>query len=176
MLQVRDVADALLKTAQKITDEELKNLQLTRDHIRFISQDLFGAGFATTMETFRWALNLLAAFPDKQNTMQTELDKVLQGRSPGLRDRDQLPYCEAVLLEVLRISSLVPLSLPHSIVQDTVFRGYFIPKGALVLTNLYGHHRNPEIFPDPFRFHPERFLDNYGCLNPDFVWKIMAFR
>ncbi len=69
-----------------------------------------------------------------------------------------------VLLEVYRYSTLMPLNLPHSTMEDTTLRGFFIPKGTTIFTNFYAHHRNPEFFPEPEDFKPERFLTADGLL------------
>ena len=48
--------------------------------------------------------------------------------------------------------------------EDTTLRGFFIPKGTTIFANFYAHHRNPEIFPEPETFKPERFLTADGKL------------
>ena len=52
--------------------------------------------------------------------------------------------------------------VPHSPVEDTEFRGYFIPKDAVIIPNLHAVLHNPEVFPDPETFKPERFLNSDG--------------
>jgi cytochrome P450 len=164
--EVRDVADALYVASKEVEDSVLKKVQATRDQVRFISQDLFFAGFGTTMETMRWCMNIMAVYQDKQAKVQAELDAVLDSdEKPNLHNRGQMPYTDAAFLECLRLSSLAPLALPHCVMQDTELRGYFIPKGSLVMTNLYGHHRNPDHFADPFQYKPERFLNEDGLLD-----------
>jgi cytochrome P450 len=69
-----------------------------------------------------------------------------------------------MLLEVYRYSALLPLNLPHCTMEDTTLRGFFIPKGTTIFSNLYAHHRNPEFFPEPEAFKPERFLTTEGIL------------
>jgi cytochrome P450 len=69
-----------------------------------------------------------------------------------------------LLLEVYRFSALAPLGLPHCTMEDTTLHGFFIPKGTTIFANLYAHHRNPEFFPEPEAFKPERFLTADGIL------------
>lgn len=71
-----------------------------------------------------------------------------------------MPYAEAVLSEVLRISSTVPLAIAHSSVEDTEFNGFFIPKDTMILANIRGVHMDPLIWGDPESFRPERFLNS----------------
>lgn len=69
-----------------------------------------------------------------------------------------MPYTEAVINEVMRFSSMVPLAVFHSSTEDTTFRGYNIPKGTLVIPNLYATMHDPAVWGDPQVFRPERFL------------------
>jgi cytochrome P450 len=73
-----------------------------------------------------------------------------------------MPYTEAVIMEVLRKSSLVPLGVLHRALADKEFHGYMIPKGTLLLANLYSVHHNPKYWGDPENFRPERFLSEDG--------------
>jgi cytochrome P450 len=77
-----------------------------------------------------------------------------------------------MLLEILRFSALVPLSVPHSAMEDTTLRGYFIAKGTTLIANLYAHHRNAKVFPDPDSFKPERFLTKDGKVGKNTVGSI----
>ncbi|XP_019642065.1 PREDICTED: cytochrome P450 2U1-like, partial [Branchiostoma belcheri] len=72
------------------------------------------------------------------------------------------PYVNACLLEVMRIRTVVPLSIPHTPSETVKVRGYDIPKGTQVLPNLYSVHMDPAYWPDPARFDPGRFLDAEG--------------
>ncbi|ODM87858.1 Vitamin D 25-hydroxylase, partial [Orchesella cincta] len=73
----------------------------------------------------------------------------------------KLPYTEAIILETLRLSSIIPLGIPHQMLADTEFQGLFLPKGATVVTNAYGIHYDPKIWGDDVnKFRPERFLSN----------------
>ena len=64
----------------------------------------------------------------------------------------------------------VPTTTAHSALSDTTFHGYNIPKSADILANLYGIHMDPEIFPEPTKFNPDRFLNEKGNLvNTDLV-------
>ena len=70
-----------------------------------------------------------------------EMDGVLvNGRAPSLEDKQRMPYVEAVLHEVLRFCNIVPLGIFRATSQDANVNGYTIPKGTMVITNLYSVH------------------------------------
>ena len=125
--------------------------------------DLFVAGTDTTATTLKWAILYLMLHPDIQRKIHEELDMVIgRERMPTLEDRKVLPYTEAVLLEIQRIATIVPLSVPHSTAYDTKLAGYDIPAGTFILSNLWAVHHDPKVWKDPEEFKPERFLNEDG--------------
>lgn len=73
-----------------------------------------------------------------------------------------MPYVEAVLHEILRFCNIVPLGIFRATSQDAVVRGYTIPQGTMVITNLYSVHFDEKYWSNPASFCPERFLDKNG--------------
>lgn len=65
-----------------------------------------------------------------------------------------------MIAEGLRIRPPAPLGAPHSTTRDVKFHGYTIPGGTPVLGYYISAHHNPNDFPDPHQFKPERFLNN----------------
>ena len=53
----------------------------------------------------------------------------------------------------------MPLGLPHGVGRDVTILGYTIPKGSVVMPNIYCIHRDPELWDEPTRFNPDRWLD-----------------
>lgn len=87
------------------------------------------------MECFFLAMTL---FPDVQRKAQEEIDRVVgSGRLPGFQDRENLPYIDAIVKEVLRWHPVAPMSLAHVTTEDDICEGYLIPKGALLLPNIW---------------------------------------
>ncbi|KAI8481040.1 hypothetical protein Bbelb_412060 [Branchiostoma belcheri] len=178
---LRDVTDHMIK-AQKEAEEggELDISALTDTHLRQIVIDVFLGGTDTTTLILRWAVLFLAAHPEIQEKVAAELDSVVgRDRLPELSDRQATPYTEATVTEVLRMGLIDALSLPHATTADTILRdyrfqaifstekrGYHIPKGTVVLPNLWALHHDPSIWGDPHSFRPERFLDEGGRLMP----------
>lgn len=80
----------------------------------------------------------MALFPEVQRKAQHELDAVLgEKQLPQFHDRDNLPYINALVKEVLRWHPVVPMSLAHTSIEDDMCEGYFIPKGSSILANIW---------------------------------------
>lgn len=164
----RNVTDALLDNLELynkgVTEDEAK---ISEKDLVYILADLVGAAFETIANTLSWALMFVAAHPECQTVLQSELDAVVgRSRLPCLNDRDSLPNVNAALHEVLRMSCVVPISLPHSTMQRTQLRGYEIPKGTFVFINLWAINHDPKHWTSPHEFNPRRFLDDNGNFVP----------
>ena len=59
-----------------------------------------------------------------------------------------MPFTEAVLLETLRVSSVVSSGVYHYTWEDFEFHDILIPKNTMIVSNLYGVHHDPEIWGD----------------------------
>lgn len=76
--------------------------------------------------------------PEVQAKAQEEIDRVVgSDRLPSFDDREDLPYIDAIVKEVLRWHPVGPLAFPHMATEDGVYEGYFIPKGALLIPNIW---------------------------------------
>ncbi|XP_040002079.1 cytochrome P450 2U1 [Xiphias gladius] len=161
----RDLVDMyLMETlAQQAAGEE--DSGFTDDYLFYIVGDLFIAGTDTTTNSVLWILLYMVLYPDVQDKVQEEIDEVV-GRHwvPSLIDKGSLPFTEATIMEVQRLTVVVPLGIPHMASRTTEFRGYTIPKGTVILPNLWSVHRDPTLWDDPDSFNPARFLDDNGEL------------
>lgn len=131
--------------------------------LALLTLDLFFAGSETTTNTLTFMVQYLAMHSEIQTTMQREIDELLpKGTLATLEDRARLPYTEAVLHEVLRLSSLLPIGAQHSATKDMHFGGYLIPKGSAICTSAMLMHADPRYWEKPEALKPERWLDENG--------------
>ena len=79
-------------------------------------------------------------------------------RLPNKNDMQKLVYCMATLLEIQRISCVGPGSLPHVLTKPLCVHGYNFPEGSIFMANLTKFLNDPEVFPNPKCFVPERFI------------------
>ena len=98
--------------------------------------------------------------PEWLGRMQAEVDSVCgASRLPTMADVPNLPGMRAVVKEVMRWLPVTPGGVPHKSSKDDMYDGYFIPAGTNLHPVQWAIHRDPEIYPDPETFRPERWLD-----------------
>ncbi len=159
---VRDYTDVYLQEI-RLHKERGEVLHLKEENVFGAVNNVFGAGVETTSTTLRWAFLYMITHPEIQRRIQNEIDSVIgQDRMPRLSDRTNLPYTMATILEIQRHASILFLGFPHSAATDTTLCGYDIPEGAMIISNLWALHHDPDFWDDPEKFNPERFMDEDG--------------
>lgn len=90
-------------------------------------------GVDTTATALTCLILILLQNQDLQTRMQEEIDGVFpEGAFPSLSKRQQTPFTEAVILELLRYISHVPLAVPHSTLENATICGYHVDANATV--------------------------------------------
>jgi cytochrome P450 len=130
--------DARHSDGSRMTDEELRDELMT----------LLVAGHETTASQLSWAFQRLARAPDVVARLSDEID----------RD-DGATYMEATIRESLRSRPVLPNVQPRLVKQPVEIGGWSYPPGCCLVANAYLVHHDPELYPDPYVFRPERFLD-----------------
>lgn len=126
--------------------------------------DMFGAGTDTALTTIKWIILYVILYPDVQTQIHEEIDRVVgeDGKRAGTlcyaTDAQRMPWTEAVICEVQRIKTILPLGVPHGTLDDCELAGYRIPKGAMVVPVWWAMNLDPTLWSDPLQFRPERFL------------------
>ncbi|KAF8121605.1 cytochrome P450 [Boletus edulis] len=134
----------------------------------------FLAGSETSNSVLMTFFLMMMVNPAVQEKAQAQIDAVVgRDRLPTMDDRPLLPLIDAIFRETLRYSPILPLSVPHAAVDDDVYSGYHIPKGAIILANLWSMAHDESRYPNPDAFIPERFINDDGTLKPDDMEHIM---
>ncbi|KAK7052946.1 hypothetical protein VNI00_004266 [Paramarasmius palmivorus] len=143
-----ELEDPLVQAGRK----EKENL------IRDTAGTMYLAGVDSTATAITSFLYSMVTHPDIQRQAQAEVDRVVVGRLPTFKDEKSLPYVTALVWEVLRWKSVSPLGLAHYLESEDVYEGYRIPKGSVVVSNIWAILHDEEIYIDPFKFSPERYF------------------
>ncbi|XP_030076018.1 cytochrome P450 2F2 [Microcaecilia unicolor] len=134
---------------------------------------LYG-GTDTVTTTLKYSILILMKFPEVAEKIQKEINQVIgQNRPPATEDRKKMPYTDAVIHELQRFIDVVPLSVPHLVLQDTQIMGYKIPMDTVVIPVLGSVHYDSTQYEKPNAFNPEHFLDQNGCFKKNDA--LMAF-
>jgi cytochrome P450 len=120
-----------------MSDEEIRDELLT----------LLVAGHETTATALAWAVERLSRHPDKLDRLREEVE---DGESS---------YLTATIQETLRLRPVISIVLRH-LTEPVEIGGHELPAGVSVAPSIYLVHANPDVYPDPGRFLPERFVDN----------------
>jgi cytochrome P450 len=142
MTQFRDDTVSLLIRAEHEDGSPLDD-QEVRDEIL----TMIMAGYETTTSGSAWALERLLRSPERLQRLTAELEE-------GREDT----YLEAVVKETLRARPVVPVVARH-VIQPVELGGYMIPAGSILMVSIYLVHSDPDTYPDPDEFRPERFLN-----------------
>jgi cytochrome P450 len=144
------------------------------DQASYISGTLLEAGSDTTSSTLYGFVQAMVLFPEVQKRAQAEIDRVVgPDRLPTMDDEMNLQYIRGCMKESLRwMPTTILGAVPHAASADDTYMGYLIPKGAGVLNNVYTINMDPQRFPNPREFNPDRYKDDFQSLgesaaNPD---------
>ncbi|BFZ13569.1 hypothetical protein BsWGS_16608 [Bradybaena similaris] len=168
LLKKRDNSDCIVQQLLSLMSEpKAQQLDITEATAKEVFTNLILAGTDTTASALTSLLLVFLHHPEIQMKIWAEVcNEVGNKRLVTLSDRAHMPYLQAVLLELLRYISHVPLAVPHYTTRDTHVRGISVPKDMTVYINLWAVHHDPDDWPQPWTFKPERFLDTTGQLLP----------
>jgi cytochrome P450 len=135
-----DILSLLLEARHEdgrpMSDTELRDELMT----------LLVAGHETTATSLAWAVERLARHPDKLERLREE---VVAGDDA---------YLDAVVKETLRLRPVIPI-VARRLTEPMEIAGHQLPAGVVVAPCIYLVHRRPDVYPEPARFRPERFLE-----------------
>jgi cytochrome P450 len=140
LMQARD------EQGEPMTDSELRDELITA----------LAAGHETTATGLAWAVERIVSTPVVYARLRDEI-AAAGGMAASPERIAALPYLDATIKEVLRLRPVVPI-IGRLLKQPTQLGGYDLPAGTAVGASIYLAHRNPEVYPEPEAFKPERFL------------------
>ncbi|MFJ9773641.1 cytochrome P450 [Kitasatospora sp. NPDC101157] len=161
-----DRRDMLSLLAKAVSDD---GSPITPEETRAQVLTFLVTGHESTATTLAFAMHLLACNPEAQARAHAEVDGLLDGREPGSADVEALPYLSAVIKETLRLYPAAPAlgRVPTSNVRVGDFE---IPAGTDVVVSAGVVQRDPEMWPEPDRFDPDRFLGESQNQRPRYAW------
>lgn len=145
----------LLIAAPEVSDELIRDQMWT----------MLIAGHDTSTALLGWALYLLGRHPAVLAQAQAEVDAVLAGGCPTLENLGQLVYLEQVINETMRLYPPLHLGLRRP-VAELEFQGYRLPAGSRVMYSPFLTHRQPDLWPEPHTFNPDRFTPDQNKNRP----------
>jgi cytochrome P450 len=122
-----------------MSDQELRDELMT----------LLAAGHETTASTLGWAFERLAREPEPRGRLREEI-------ATG----DDDAYLTAAIHETLRRRPVLPNTEPRLVKRPIEVGGWLYPEGCALVANAYLLHHDADVYPDPYSFRPERFLDS----------------
>ncbi|KZT54434.1 cytochrome P450 [Calocera cornea HHB12733] len=140
------------------------NLGLDSHTGAWIAGALFFAAEDTAACAMLWFIYAMMLYPETGKAARKQLSEVVGERPPSFADRGQLPQVDAMVKEVLRWRPPAPLGVPHAASEELVYGGFVIPRGAIVVANIYEISRDPLLYGDGDHFDPSRFIDTNQML------------
>ena len=99
-----------------------------------------------TTSAAQYFLLAMALYPELQKKAQAQLDSVVgPNRLPEYEDLEQMPFIHALTMETMRWLPVLPFSIPHVVMEDDEYKGYHIPKGAVIVP--VGRHLSYTVLP-----------------------------
>ena len=142
---------------QMLLDTEYEDgTKMNEQQVLDESMILYVAGHETTALALSWALYLLAKNPGVEEKLLREAEDVLGPNNPTFGDLAKLPYSLQVIHETMRLYPPVWI-IDRQAMEEDEFEGVKFKKDKAIMCLIYAMHRNPEYWPNPDRFDPERF-------------------
>jgi cytochrome P450 len=144
---------------KQFIESDYKKQGISELQAAFLAGSMIEAGSETTSAALNTAILYLSAHADVRRKAQEELDTIVSSsRSPTFDDEQALPYIRAIVKETLRMRPVTSIGTPHYTTASVTYKNIHIPANSVVCLQQYPIHHDPNIFPYPERFNPDRFL------------------
>lgn len=143
---------------QMAAKSEKEDETLTEEDVVSEAANFILAGTDTTANTATYMIWALLNHPQARRALEQELDTVQEPLSDA--KLEELPVLGACVEETLRLYGAAPASEPRSVPDGgATLGGYYLPGGATVSTQSWTTHRQPDLFPEPYKFDITRWLE-----------------
>jgi cytochrome P450 len=146
-----DLVARLMAARDPETGEPLRASEVRDQALIFLL-----AGHETTSTALTFALHLLGHHPEVQDRVRREVVDAVGARPPTADDVAHLPYTDMVVKEAMRLYPPA-FAVGRFTRAGATVAGHDVPPRSLVVVSPWATHRHPDFWPDPGRFHPERF-------------------
>jgi cytochrome P450 len=143
----------------KLSDQDVRDNALT----------ILLAGHETTANALTWTFYLLSQTPDAEAKLHAEIDQVLEGRRATMADLPRLPYVERVVTEALRLYPPAWI-IGRRAIADYQLGDYMAPARSIIFMSPWVTHRDARWYPEPDRFHPDRWTPQFKASLPQFAY------
>lgn len=152
----RDRGD-LLSALMRVEDEEGR--PMGGEQLRDETITMLLAGHETTALALTWTWYLVSRHPEVAERLEAEVD-ALDGRAPGIADLPRLPFTERIVRESMRLYPPA-YSFGREALENDEITGWRVRAGTTLFVFPWVLHRDPRFFPDPSRFAPDRWTDDF---------------
>jgi cytochrome P450 len=159
----------LLSMLLMAQDEEADGAGMTDQQVRDEAMTIFLAGHETTANALTWTWYLLSQNPDVEATLHAEVDRVLQGRLPTIKDLSSLSYVERVVTESMRLYPPAWIIGRRAIAEYQLGQ-YVAPPRSILVMSPYIMQRDPRFYADAERFDPDRWTPEFRAALPKFAY------
>lgn len=154
-----EVRDCLIAALYR---ESVRNGSLAddEDDIKGVGASVYSAGVDTTSIVLSTFMLAMVLHPRVYVKARDEIERIVgMSNLPTLEHKDSLPYINCIIQELYRWNPPLPLGLPHHLQSVDEYRNFHIPRGSMVLANIWQMSRSAELYRDAESFRPERFED-----------------
>ena len=159
----------LLSMLLMAQDDQDRGRGMTDRQIRDEAMTIFLAGHETTANALTWTWYLLSQSPEVERRLHEEIDRVLEGRLPGVADVDRLPYTTRVVTESMRLYPPAWL-VGRRAVNEYSIGPYYVPPRSIIIMSQWIVHRDPRYYAEPDRFEPDRWTSEFKAALPRFAY------
>ncbi|KAL0349927.1 UNVERIFIED_CONTAM: cytochrome [Sesamum radiatum] len=167
--QEKKHAQDFVDTMMTIMESGEAGFEFDRRHVKAVLLDMLIAGMDTSSAVVEWTLSELIRHPKAMKKLQQELEQVV-GMDQIVEEShlDRLEYLDMVVKETFRLHPAVPI-LIHQSLEDCIVDQFHVPKGSRLIVNVWSIGKDPNVWREPQKFLPERFIgSNIDLRGQDF--------